>query len=61
MFCICPSSFIFIRLRIREAVEYAAYQKINILLLESRQPEEIERFSDVVIIDKDACEIVLNM
>lgn len=41
--------------------EYSEYQKVNILLLESHQPEEIESFSNVVIIDKDACEIVLNM
>lgn len=41
--------------------EYAEYQKIHILLLESSQPEDIEKFSDIVIIDKDACEIVLNM
>lgn len=41
--------------------EYAEYQKVNILLLESHQPKRMERFSNVVIIDKDACEIVLNM
>lgn len=41
--------------------EYTCYQKIHILLLESRQPETIENFKKVVIIDKDACEIQLNM
>lgn len=41
--------------------EYAWYYKINLLLLESRQPESIESFKEIVIIDKDACEILLNM
>lgn len=41
--------------------EYIEYQKVHMLLLESRQPENMERFSDVVIVDKDACEIVLDM
>ena len=42
---------------IEKLYEYVNYQKIHVLLLESRQPEELERFSNVVIIDKDACEI----
>lgn len=42
---------------IEKMYEYMNYQKIHVLLLESRQPEELERFSNVVIIDKDACEI----
>lgn len=46
---------------LKKLYEYVEYQKIHILLLESRQPEGIGRFSNVVIIDKDACEIVLNM
>lgn len=46
---------------LKKLYEYSEYQKVNILLLESHQPEEIESFSNVVIIDKDACEIVLNM
>ncbi len=41
--------------------EYAHYHKIYILLLESRQPEMIKKFTKVVIIDKDACEIQVNM
>jgi len=42
---------------IEKLYEYVNYQKIHVLLLESRQPEGLEMFSDIVIIDKDACEI----
>lgn len=41
--------------------EYLNYQKIHMLLIESQQPEKIERFSKFVIIDKDACEIMLDV
>ena len=41
--------------------EYVYYQKMNVLLLENRQPDIINRFSNVIIIDKDTCEINLNM
>lgn len=40
--------------------EYACYQKVHILLLESRQPDDMSKFSNVVIIDKDFCEISWN-
>ena len=41
--------------------EYLQYQKIYSLLVESCQPENIDWYSRVVIIDKDICEISLNM
>ncbi|MCI8428702.1 MAG: type II-A CRISPR-associated protein Csn2 [Lachnospiraceae bacterium] len=41
--------------------EYAHYYKIYILLLESKEPEIVKKFTNVAIIDKDACEIRLNM
>ena len=41
--------------------EYVYYQKICVLLLESRVPDTVKKFSETVIIDKDACEIVLNV
>lgn len=41
--------------------EYVHYQKICVLLLESRQPDFAKEFSETVIIDKDSCEIVLNV
>ena len=41
--------------------EYVYYQKMNVLLLENRQPDIINRFSNVIIIDKDTCEINSNM
>lgn len=60
--------FVFIHLRsylteyeIDKLFEYAQYQKIHILLIESRQPENIGWFSKAVIIDKDNCEILLSI
>lgn len=41
--------------------EYVYYQKICVLLLESRVPDTVKKFSETVIIDKDTCEIVLNV
>lgn len=41
--------------------EYVHYQKLRVLLLENRSPDVIEKFSETVIIDKDSCEIVLNV
>ena len=41
--------------------EYVCYQKICVLLLESTVPDTVKKFSETVIIDKDACEIVLNV
>ncbi len=46
---------------IEKFYEYVYYQKINVLLLENRQPNVINTFSDIIIIDKDSCEISLNM
>ena len=40
--------------------EFANYQKVNVLLLESRQPGNINSFSKVVLIDRDQCEILLK-
>ncbi len=41
--------------------EYVHYYKVDVLLLESRQPEVMEKFTKVIIIDKDACEIQLSV
>lgn len=41
--------------------EYVHYQKICVLLLENRQPDMVEKFAETIIIDKDSCEIVLNV
>ena len=46
---------------IEKFYEYVHYQKISVLLLESRQPKKVEKYGEVVIVDKDSCEIVLNM
>lgn len=46
---------------IKKVYEFAEYQKVNILLLESEEPSNIKEFSPVVIIDKDGCEISINM
>ena len=40
--------------------EFANYQKVNVLLLESRQPGNINSFSKVVLIDHDQCEVLLK-
>ena len=60
--------FIFVNLfsylteyEIEKLYEYVQYQKVYLLLIESRRPEKIEKFTKIVIIDKDACEILLNM
>lgn len=41
--------------------EYVHYQKICVLLVENRQPKTVKKFSEIVIIDKDSCEISLNV
>lgn len=46
---------------IEKFYEYVYYQKICVLLLESRVPDTVKKFSETVIIDKDSCEIVLNV
>jgi CRISPR type II-A-associated protein Csn2 len=46
---------------IEKLYEYVQYQKINILLIESQQPENIDFFDSVIIIDKDCCEIDLDV
>lgn len=46
---------------IEKLFEYVHYYKIHVLLLESRQPEEVKKYTNVAIIDKDACEIQLNV
>lgn len=46
---------------VEKLYEYVQYHKIHILLLESRQPDIVKMFTKVIIIDKDACEIQLNM
>ncbi len=46
---------------IEKLYEFAQYQKIIILLMESKQPDDIKKFNSVIIIDKNCCEIELNM
>lgn len=46
---------------IEKFYEYVYYQKISVLLLENKQPDMINKFSETIIIDKDTCEIHLNM
>lgn len=46
---------------IEKLYEFAQYQKVIILLLESQQPNDIKKFNSVIIIDKNCCEIELNM
>ena len=60
--------FIFVNLNtffnsyeIEKIYEFAEYNKINIFLVESTQPDSIEKYTHVKIIDKDNCEISLDM
>lgn len=60
--------FIFINLHtffdeyeIEKIYEFAEYNKIDIFLVENRQPEKISNYTQVKIIDKDGCEIFFNM
>lgn len=60
--------FIFVNLNtffnsyeIEKIYEFAEYNKINIFLVESTQPDSIEKYTQVKIIDKDNCEISLDM
>ncbi len=46
---------------IEKLYEFAQYQKIIILLMESQQPSDIKKFNSVIIIDKNCCEIELDM
>lgn len=46
---------------IEKMYEYVYYQKWHILLIEDKQPEKINYFTNVIIIDKDACEIEFTM
>ena len=46
---------------VKKLYEFAEYQKVNILLLESEEPSNVKEFSPVVIIDKDGCEIDIDM
>ena len=46
---------------IEKLYEFTQYQKVIILLLESQQPNDIKKFNSVIIIDKNCCEIELNM
>lgn len=60
--------FVFINLlsflteyEVEKLYEYAQYNKIHILLLESRQPDKLENFTEIIVVDKDACVIELNV
>lgn len=60
--------FIFINLNtffdnyeIEKIYEFAEYNKINIFLVENRQPDFIANYTQIKIIDKDNCEISFNM
>ena len=41
--------------------EYVHYQKICVLLMENRQPDMVKKYSETIIIDKDSCEIHLDV
>ncbi|MXP76349.1 type II-A CRISPR-associated protein Csn2 [Lachnospiraceae bacterium WCA-9-b2] len=41
--------------------EYVHYQKICVLLVENRQPDMVKKYSETIIIDKDSCEIHLDV
>lgn len=60
--------FIFIHLlsyingyELEKLYEFAEYQKIHILLFESKQPNNVKDYDSVVIIDEDGCEININV
>jgi CRISPR type II-A-associated protein Csn2 len=60
--------FVFINLysylndnEINQLYKYAMYNKINIFLIESKQPDKIDTFDWVYIIDDTCCEIDLNV
>ncbi len=46
---------------IEKFYEYVHYRKLCVLLLESRMPDTVKKFSETIIIDKDSCEIMLNV
>lgn len=46
---------------IEKFYEYVHYKKLCVLLLESRVPDTVKKFSETIIIDKDSCEIALNV
>lgn len=46
---------------IEKFYEYVQYRKLCVLLLESRVPDTVKKFSETIIIDKDSCEIMLNV
>lgn len=61
-------SFIFINLHtffdeyeIEKIYEFAEYNKINVFLIENRQPEKVANYTQIKIIDKDGCEISFDM
>lgn len=61
-------SFIFVGLHtffneyeIEKIYEFAEYNKVNIFLIENRQPEKMSNYTQVKIIDKDGCEISFDM
>jgi CRISPR type II-A-associated protein Csn2 len=54
--CLCLSNN-----EINQLYKYAEYNKINILLIESKQPDKINEFDWRYIIDDNCCEIDLNV
>ena len=45
---------------IEKLYEFCHYEKIFIILIEDKQPENINIFSQVYLIDKDYCEVSLK-
>lgn len=45
---------------IEKLFEFCCYEKINIILLENRQPDNIDLFTKVYLIDNDYCEVSLK-
>lgn len=50
----------FEKYEVDKILEYANYQKINVLLLENKLIKEREGFSEIYVIDEDCCQICLN-
>lgn len=60
--------FIFVNLNtffseyeIEKIYEFAEYNKMLIFLIESRQPDNVSKYTQIKIIDKDGCEISFDM
>lgn len=46
---------------VEKLYEFVDYQKVNILLVEGRQPINVNDYLQTIIIDKDCCEIYIHV